>query len=406
MSARIPTGRLGQSGLAAFCPRSSYIPTRSFSCALRLKDEAPKQENNLKPLTLKEKIDKAPGPTPDNPLSNPVLEQYLAHHDVSKKPSRPEPRLGAVSQSPSSLFQPEVEVPGWYEGITPEELQALQEQEKQRERILAREREHELHALKLDPAPAARLKFEKKMAIKDVLKNGRVTKAIKLARTERESTYQSPFLPTSVKKLTRIMHLIAGKTVEEALIQLRFSPKRIARDVRKGLMIARDEAIAKRGMGLGGAQATLDALEARKAREVELDALEAEYPALEEDDIDEEGFEPYLADGTRRQERPNKDKGTLIELKNGSRKRVLDETEMYIDQAWVGRGEKGVSPEFRARGRVNMLTHRTAMFTILLKEEKTRIRISQEMQKKRENRKLWLPLPDRPVTSQRQYCLW
>lgn len=45
-------------------------------------------------------------------------------------------------------------------------------------------------------------------------------------------------------------------------------------------------------------------------------------------------------------------------------------------------------------------------FSVLLKEEKTRMRISDEIQKKRDNRKLWLPLPDRPVTSQRQYCLW
>jgi hypothetical protein len=45
-------------------------------------------------------------------------------------------------------------------------------------------------------------------------------------------------------------------------------------------------------------------------------------------------------------------------------------------------------------------------FSFLLKEEKTRMRISDEIKKKRENRKLWVALPDRPVTAQRQYCLW
>jgi hypothetical protein len=45
-------------------------------------------------------------------------------------------------------------------------------------------------------------------------------------------------------------------------------------------------------------------------------------------------------------------------------------------------------------------------FTVLLKEEKTRMRISEEIKKKRDNRKLWTALPDRPVTAQRQYCLW
>jgi hypothetical protein len=45
-------------------------------------------------------------------------------------------------------------------------------------------------------------------------------------------------------------------------------------------------------------------------------------------------------------------------------------------------------------------------FSFLLKEERTRVRISEEIKKKRANRKLWVALPDRPVTAQRQYCLW
>lgn len=45
-------------------------------------------------------------------------------------------------------------------------------------------------------------------------------------------------------------------------------------------------------------------------------------------------------------------------------------------------------------------------FSVLLKEEKTRMRLSEEIKKKRDNRKLWVALPDRPITSQRQYCLW
>jgi hypothetical protein len=45
-------------------------------------------------------------------------------------------------------------------------------------------------------------------------------------------------------------------------------------------------------------------------------------------------------------------------------------------------------------------------FSVLLKEEKTRMRISDEIKKKRDNRKLWTALPDRPIIAQRQYCLW
>ena len=44
--------------------------------------------------------------------------------------------------------------------------------------------------------------------------------------------------------------------------------------------------------------------------------------------------------------------------------------------------------------------------SILLKEEKTRIRLAKEREEKRLRKKVWVQLPDRPVTVQRQYCLW
>ena len=44
--------------------------------------------------------------------------------------------------------------------------------------------------------------------------------------------------------------------------------------------------------------------------------------------------------------------------------------------------------------------------TVLLKEEATRMRLSQEKEDKRKAKKPWVPLPDRPVTAQRQYCMW
>jgi ribosomal protein L22 len=181
------------------------------------------------------------------------------------------------------------------------------------------------------------------LAIRDVLRNGRVTKEIKLARTEREYIYHSPALSTSMKKLTRLMHLIAGKTIEEALIQLRFSPKRVARDVMKFLMVGRDEAVTQRGMGIGGAQA------AREAFQRELENMSAK-----------KGVEwtPYLADGTRRLER-KPEEGRLIEMKDGSQKRIYDETEIYISQAWVTKGQHSKSIEQRARGQVNVLKHQT-----------------------------------------------
>ncbi len=44
--------------------------------------------------------------------------------------------------------------------------------------------------------------------------------------------------------------------------------------------------------------------------------------------------------------------------------------------------------------------------SVVLKEEVTRIRLAEERDKKRKRKKVWVPLPDRPITAQRQYCLW
>ncbi|KAJ8110354.1 hypothetical protein OPT61_g6792 [Boeremia exigua] len=204
-----------------------------------------------------------------------------------------------------------------------------------------------------------------------------MTKAAKIARTERSSLYKSQVLPTSVKKVQKILRQIQGKTVSEALVQLRFSPKKVARDIMKGLIVAQDEAIAGRGMGLGDKHALKKWTEQRNEVASTLADLDEQTPKT-------------------------KGANKVIELKDGKKKLVRDPTEIYIDQAWCGRGESWKSPEFRARGRVNMLTHRTTSFSFLLKEEKTRMRISDEIKKKRDNRKLWVALPDRPVTAQRQ----
>lgn len=50
--------------------------------------------------------------------------------------------------------------------------------------------------------------------------------------------------------------------------------------------------------------------------------------------------------------------------------------------------------------------HFSAGISVLLKEEKTRIRLAEERQQKLDRKKLWVQLPDRPITLQRQYPLW
>ncbi|KAL8864738.1 MAG: hypothetical protein Q9174_007241 [Haloplaca sp. 1 TL-2023] len=217
---------------------------------------------------------------------------------------------------------------------------------------------------------------------------------------------------------------IAGKPIDEAIIQMRFSKKKAARDVKKHLEYARDEAIVKRGMGLGMVQP--EAEQDADAKEMPASAKESNEelpPGLEDEATQEatpeakgpQGVEllssakaedsPQAAEqGTPSpQQRP----GIVVEDKKGKRRLVTDTSSIYVDEAWVGRGSYSVLEyDFRARGRVHPLKSPETSITVRLKEEATRIRLMDEREQKRQNKKVWLPLPDRPVTAQRQYCLW
>jgi len=238
------------------------------------------------------------------------------------------------------------------------------------------ERAKDLAAARLDPDPAGRVIWEREMVIRAIQRRGRMTKEDRLKREERSLFWRSEAVQGSVKKLTKIMNQIAGKTVDEAMVQLRFSKKRAAQDILRGLQIARATAVAERGMGLG------------EKKRVTVDETGAEVLPVGD----------FLA--------PRAREGKVIELKDGSKKVVSDPTEIYVDQAWVGRGEVEKGVEHRAKGRMNTLLHRTTNFAFILKEEKTRMRISDEIQAKREKKKVWTALPDRPVIAQKQYCLW
>ncbi|KAH7402324.1 ribosomal protein L22/L17 [Phaeosphaeria sp. MPI-PUGE-AT-0046c] len=376
MSSRIPSRRLGQSALAAFRPRSArWIPSICLSTASRRNvsnPSDPKDANSTKG-------------EPD--LTNPVLEKYLQSQQkdakkTSKQGAVPTLRTGTMNKDPNALFAPEHET---------SELVKMTEQAAAKEAVTKAHTESKYHSMTLDPDPLARRRLEARLVIRGVKRRGRLTKAENIARTERQSLYKSHALPTSTKKMQKVMNQIAGKSVSEALVQLRFSKKRIARDVVKGLQIAQNEAIAVRGMGLGGGKAAQRRWE-KQRNMAEMPGAKATVQEIRKENASGSEVE--------------KSGSALIELKDGARKVIRDPSEIYIDQAWVGKGEMWMSPEFRARGRVNMLRHRTTSFTVLLKEEKTRMRISDEIKKKRDNRKLWVALPDRPVTAQRQYCLW
>lgn len=175
-------------------------------------------------------------------------------------------------------------------------------------------RDHMRHAI--DPDPLGRMLWERKMVVREVTRKldpkGRETRAERIKRTERETLSKSPWLATSTKKLVHLAHQISGKTLEEARTQMKFSKKKFAREVLYELDFARDKAVVERGMGLGKANGEF------KAGETETK--------------------------------------TVKDFRHGKWVEVDDPTRMYVSEAWVNRGPwRGKKPNFRARGRVDLI---------------------------------------------------
>lgn len=232
-------------------------------------------------------------------------------------------------------------------------------------------------AVGLNPRPNARARWQRKMLIRHVRRGGRLTREEELARTERKHLSKSHFMKTSIKKLMVLARQIAGKSIDEAILQMRFSKKKVAYQVREHLIQARNEAIVTKGMGHG---ARVDAAKTLPAGPMVVD------PGLSEP-------EPHQT--------PTKT------LKKGEEP---VESDIYIAESWVNRGPYGKVPEYRARGRMNILRPPHTGISVLLKEEKTRTREKSEKEaraiKQRLGKGAWNQLPDRPITNQSQYVLW
>ena len=174
----------------------------------------------------------------------------------------------------------------------------------------------------LDPDPRSRVRWERKMVMRHVGRmldpKGKETREERLARTERTLLHKSMPIPTSTKKLVHLARQISGKTLEDALVQMRFSKKKMAKEVMWHLEEARDMAVVERGMGLGRVQAA------------QTDASDADAAAS-----------------------PN---AVKIQTKDGRWLTITDPSRIYVDQAWVGKGAwRSVETEYRARGRLNQL---------------------------------------------------
>lgn len=286
--------------------------------------------------------------------TNPVLDEYL-----KRKPTTGQPSIIRGDLASTSIFDADRQIQERdADASSPDAVSAPGHETK----IGGQVRNPATMAAVLDPQPIARERWQRKMVIRDVRKGGRLNDPLFIKRTERESASRSHNFKTSTKKLGMLARQIAGKTVDDAIVQMRFSKKKAAQDVLAYLEYARDEAVVTRGMGLGA-----------------LDAASAEAKKVE------------------------------IQLKDGKRHTVSDKSKMYIDQAWVGRGPYGKAPDYRAKGRVNIMYTPWTSLSLILKEEATRVREYEQREEKRRRQReknVWHPLPDRPIVGQRQWFSW
>lgn len=228
---------------------------------------------------------------------NPLTEEYLKRKPKTRALVRGDLAKSSIFED-EEIAGPKPKTPTPTAGIT--DLQDMDQK-------LARN--PDAMAAALDPDPRGRQRWERKMVIKEIHKRGRLSRTQQLKREERVLLSKSHDFKTSVKKLMPLARQIAGKTVDEAIIQMRFSKKLVAKDVKEHLEQAKNEAIVRRGMGLG---------------------------------LKEQSFTPLE-----------------IQTKDGKRVNVQDPTTLYVDQAWCGKGLYGTTADHRARGNIFMMKNRS-----------------------------------------------
>ncbi|KAK2741731.1 54S ribosomal protein L22, mitochondrial [Onygenales sp. PD_40] len=301
--------------------------------------------------------------------SSPFLRAPPTPPDASSKPTVPNIRRGSLASgsifadadpsTPNDLLKPEGRKPQRRPGAATDTDADANSTAGPLLRPSLDERNPEHIDRALNPFPNRRARWERKMVIRSIRRRGRLTKTEHIMQTERESLSKSHFFKTSIKKLAPLARQIAGKNIDDAILQMRWSVKKAAKDVKEHLIQAKNEATTVRGMGLG---------------------------------LGKKNKEPIT-----------------VTLKSGEKKVVTDPTAIYIAQAWVGRGTFGRELDHRARGRINVMRPPYTSLTVVLKEEKTRVREwedreKKEVRKRREN--LRVSLPDRKIFAQRQYYSW
>ena len=183
----------------------------------------------------------------------------------------------------------------------------------------------------VDPHRTTSWSWPRRFEASQYRRRGRLTRRMRILQTERFHTKKSHWIKTSIKKLAPLARQIAGLNLNDAIVQMRFSPKKASQDILGLLGEARLEAIVRRGM---------------------------------------------------------------------------KDQEIYVSEAWVGRGTFERELNHRARGRVDILKKPYTSITVVLKEQATRDRIAKEKTEKKARQKVWVQLPNRPIYGQQQYYQW
>ncbi|RPA87008.1 ribosomal protein L22 [Ascobolus immersus RN42] len=235
------------------------------------------------------------------------------------------PEQGGLSQA--SIFEQEADVTG---AAAAKGKGPVVQQEASQEVQLERKQLDEIALAYKDPNREM-WQWPRRHEFRQHKRRGRLTKEEVLLRTEKELTLKSHMFKTSMKKLAPLARLIAGMNIDQAMIQMKFSPKGAAKDVLGHLEEAKATAIVRQRM------------------------------------------EP---------------------------------SEIYISEAWVGKGPYEKELSIRARGRRDILMKPYTNLTVRLKEHKTRERIYEEKVAKLERKPVWQHLPARPIIGQTQYYRW
>jgi ribosomal protein L22 len=369
MSLHLPKANLSRTCSSPFPLLSTYILTpialpihphhqrRTLFEWIRRRKKAPSSSDNLPP-------------PPFDPQSA-DFQKKKASLQRSNEPDPSSLRKGDISSS--SIFDDPSE-------RVDESGKPVTEAERAAQRTRRLQLDPYLSAPALNPNPGARRRWLQRQVASAVRNRGVVTKEVIRKRNERENLTRSEWLPTSIKKLMPLARQVQGQSVEDALVQLRFSKKAVAKDVMRILQAAREEAIAGRGMGLGvtvGEAQELKvanhAVPAERVEAVHAEANAGHTPsgALEggasgreklasdsggELSLETTGEEPSTVTTSTPGSAPKSPFEIITILdKKGKRRTIADPSSIYIAQAWVGRGPYGKVPEFRARGRMNIL---------------------------------------------------